>query len=129
MNHLRSDMYACNNFNGYDLALFQNWNIEEHGELPKELIKYKKLIQKLNLVYYSYNNEDNLPYLKLDDFLDLTKWNKLIQVGNFNKNTDKKYNLKNGIVYKFMWNNMCFCIDKTYLIVKVQRKFRNRNSI
>tara|TARA_B100001989_G_C24484665_1_gene436294 strand:+ start:641 stop:1036 length:396 start_codon:yes stop_codon:yes gene_type:complete len=123
MNHLRGDSYINKNFNGYDLALFQNWNKLEHGELPDNLKRYKKLIEKLNLLYYSYNNEDNIPYLNLTDFLCMDKWNKLRKKNN---NSYEKYRLKNGLVYKFMWNDMCFCIDKTYLIVKIQRKFRSR---
>jgi len=37
------------------------------------------------------------------------------------------YKIKGGLVYKYTWNSLCLCFDKTYIISNFQRKIRQRN--
>lgn len=117
-------------FTGFDICIFQKWNSIEHG--PSDLEKTNKaihnLMSKQNLVHSSYSEEESYDGLNNFNWYDIIEWNNLRDsssiVANNPRLSDSKYKLKLGIVYKFVINDTCVCIDYTHHIVKLQRKWK-----
>tara|TARA_Y200000002_G_C22578165_1_gene619672 strand:+ start:192 stop:695 length:504 start_codon:yes stop_codon:yes gene_type:complete len=119
-----------NEFTGFDICIFQQWNSIEHG--PIDLEKTNKpmynLMKKQNLIHSSYSQEESYDGLNEFNWYDIIEWNNLRNnssiVAHNSELADEKYSLKLGIVYKFVINDTCVCIDYTSHIIKIQKKWR-----
>ena len=62
------------------------------------------------------------------NWYDIKNWNNLRNDSSFittyPEYSSDKYNLKLGLVYKFILNDVCVCIDYTKHIINLQRKWR-----
>lgn len=114
-------------FWGYDIAIFQLWSELEHGtasyETEPSLIKF---LSKKYILHSSLSeNDNNLTQFSTDS---LDEWNNCRMnheyVSSIPELTNNKYNLKLGLVYKYLFQNRCICIDKTHLLIKLQHKWR-----
>ena len=118
------------NYTGYDIGIFQKWNIKEHG--PKNLDvtspKLYNLMKKQLLIHSSYMEES--PEEGLDNFnwYDINSLNSLRNDSSFIKEnpdcSDNSYSLRIGLVYKFILNDVCVCVDSTRQIINLQRIWR-----
>ena len=119
-----------NEFTGFDICVFQQWNRIEHG--PTDLEKTNKplynLMKKQNLIHSSYSEE--ISYNDINEFswYNIVEWNNLRNTSSIIVNnselSDDKYKLQLGIVYKFIINDICVCINYTHYIVKLQKKWK-----
>tara|TARA_Y100000389_G_C17470616_1_gene530274 strand:- start:7692 stop:8255 length:564 start_codon:yes stop_codon:yes gene_type:complete len=144
-----------NNFiPGYDVCVYQKYNCREHGPwdiLGEEVgnniliasiksnnntdsinpIRLKSFFCSLNLIHDSYiNSVDNLGKQNKQScraavsLKAVDDWNKLkYSSGSW------KPKMKLGFMYKYKFANMIIGIDKTYLIVNLQNKFREINRL
>ena len=117
-------------YSGMDIGIFQRWSAKEHG--PADIhetdpIKAKFLERKY-ILHSSILDKDSYEDIYHWDYFDINEWNQtrnnhpLVINNKFLQET--KYNLKLGFVHKYIWENMCLCIDKTHLIITLQRKWR-----
>ena len=124
----------------YDLCLYQKWNEPEHGTANDEHFNSDKLcnyLKNTNVVFSSF--KDTLKYVKctgeagqqnlvwdrnfiLEDFSEksIIEYNQLRNKAGF----DKKSCIKLGIVSKYLLLDRVLCIDKTHLIISLQRNLR-----
>lgn len=115
----------------YDLCLYQKWNEQEHGLNSAEAILLKYLSVR-NIVFSSY--KDITRIASISD----TIWNKSTILNEFSQISRNEYNLlrnksgfekdsfiRLGIVLKYSFQDRIMCMDKNYIIVNFQRKFRN----
>ena len=117
-------------FTGFDISIFQLWNIKEHG--PDNLNKINpqlyNLMKRQMLIHSSYLEEDSYEGINNFNWYDIKNWNNLRNgssfITNYPEYSNDKYNLKLGLVYKFILNDVCVCIDYTKHIINLQRKWR-----
>ena len=140
-----------NNFRAeYDLCVYQKYDCHEHGpwdisgeEMGNNILiqsiksdtntdsinpnKLKSFFCSLNLIHDSYiNSIDNLGTQNKQSCRDTVSlkavddWNKL----KYSSGSGKP-KMKLGCMYKYKFANMIIGIDKTYLIVNFQNKFRD----
>jgi len=139
------------NYTGYDIALFQRWRSSEHGIInwvpgilmPKsyrerQLKKVDRFLSKKNILVECFNITSPNPFGELKDYdwkevvyankrrLDSLKASQLPKLSNRDR-VNNLYKIKGGLVYKYTWNSLCLCFDKTYIISNFQRKIRQRN--
>jgi len=85
-------------------------------------------MKKQNLIHSSYSEEESYDGLNEFSWYNIVEWNNLRDNSSVvTKNeelSDDKYKLKLGIVYKFIINDICVCIDYTPHIVKLQKKWK-----
>lgn len=136
-------MSVTNFDSGYDLCMYQKFDYYEHGpwdilgidsgnNILRQSIKRNyntdninnsKLVPffcNKNLIYSSYiGNQIELKDMSLKE---VNEYN-TIRSNNQNKNTPKN-NIELGFMYKYQFADMIIGIDKTYVIVGLQRKFR-----
>ena len=135
---------------GYDIAIFQRWRSSEHGYIkwipglvrpgsykPNNATKLECFLAKKNILLECFNLGTTAPLGELVGYnwRDIIKWNRR-RLNSMNDSrlpqltkkamVDKTYNIQAGLVYKYTWNYMCLCLDKTYLIVRLQRAARLR---
>ena len=117
-------------YTGYDIAIFQKWNIKEHGpaDLNETSPKLHKLMKKQFLVHSSHKEEVSYEGLNNFNWYDIDSWNKLRSNSSFIKNnpdcSDKEYDLLIGLIYKFIVNDTCVCINYTKYIIELQNIWR-----
>tara|TARA_B100001093_G_scaffold517331_1_gene598584 strand:- start:1850 stop:2389 length:540 start_codon:yes stop_codon:yes gene_type:complete len=134
----------------YDLCLFQKFNKYEHGfavnyaqYLNSENLNSDKVVKffnkNKNIVFASYlenlkmvnrNDSSYEAYKKiissvLKDYTieNLDRYNKLRQESWLENKSEE---VKIGIVFRYEFNNYILCKDKTFLIVNLQRRFREK---
>ena len=114
----------------YDLCLYQKWNKKEHGLSSQEerLLNYLSVI---NIVFSSYKdtyriaNGQNMSWdtnYILNDFSEISvnEYNLLRNKSGFKKESFFKL----GLVLKYSFQDRIMCMDKTYIIINFQRKYR-----
>ena len=130
---------------GYDLCIYQKYNCVEHGpwdilgeEIGNNILidaisqdlnsrkinpdKLKAFLCNLNLIHDTYLHNSN--YCKDNISVKaVNKWNKL---RNSKANRPESSMMKLGLLYKYKFANMILGVDKTFLIVKLQRSFREK---
>jgi hypothetical protein len=135
---------------GYDIAFFQRWRNGEHGGIKwipglvksdsYKLNHIKKLecfLSKKNILLECFNLGSTEPLGELVSYnwRDVPNWN-IRRLNSLNDSrppqlskieaVDKMYSIRAGLVYKYTWNYMCLCVDKTYIIVRLQSAIRLR---
>jgi hypothetical protein len=129
--------YEQKKYTGYDIGIFQRWNIKEHGPADLNITSpLYKLMKKQLLVHSSHKEESSYDSINGFKWHDIDSWNKLRQSSSFIKNNpeclNNMYDLQIGFIYKFIINDTCICVDCTKHIITLQRhireKYKNRTA-
>ena len=126
--HVNHDL-TIEHYYGYDIAIFQLWSELEHGtasyETDPSLIQF---LSTKNILHSSLSESESYNGITEFSIQSLQEWNNYRMnseyVLSIQELTEPKYNLKLGFVYKYLFQNRCICIDKTHLLIKLQRKWR-----
>ena len=121
----------------YDLCFYQKWNKLEHVYGDEHDCKLNNYLSHSNLVYSSLKdnlrslersmgdiNEFNWKRIILSDFTsdNLKECNSIRIQSSGNSSTSE---IKLGFVVKYIFADYVLCKDKTNIIIKFQRKFRD----
>ncbi len=121
----------------YDLCFYQKWNKLEHAYGSAHNYKLNNYLSHSNLVYSSLKdnlrslehsmgdiNETNWKSILLSDFTfdNLKEYNSVRIQNSGNSSTSE---IKLGFVVKYIFADYTLCKDKTNVIIKFQRKFRD----
>ena len=130
--------YENEKYTGYDIGIFQKWNIKEHGPENLNITSpaLYKLMKKQWLVHSSHKEAISYDGINGFKWHDIDSWNKLRGDSSFVKDnpdcSGEENKLQIGLIYKFIVNNTCLCVDCTKHIIRLQniwRKYKNLNTV